>query len=150
MYAQKILFATDFSEHSEAAGLYAAGLARDSGAKLLVVHVVQPPTPYGAAGPFVDTFVNHDHSLFQQMLEEAVPSSDAVAGESHLLSGNPAAEIVRFADENDVDLIVLGTHGRTGAARLLMGSVAETVVRRASCPVLTIRNPHKLKTDEQP
>jgi len=61
--------------------------------------------------------------------------------EHHLLSGDPGSELVHFAERENIDLIVMGTHGRTGLTRLLMGSVAEAVVRRAPCPVLTLKQP---------
>jgi nucleotide-binding universal stress UspA family protein len=76
-----------------------------------------------------------------EALEAVVPTHPAVPYEHRLLSGDPAREIVRLADEEGVDMIILGTHGRTGLKRLLMGSVAEAVVRRAMCPVLTIKQP---------
>jgi len=70
-----------------------------------------------------------------------VPSDPSVSFEHKLLAGDPAAAIVEAADQENVDLIVLGTHGRTGLTRLLMGSVAENVVRKAKCPVLTVKHP---------
>ena len=141
MQVSKILVAIDFSGHSEAAAQYAASLARDGGAQLVAVHVIQPPPPYGAAGPHVGPLVDQTEKLLHQMLDEAVTRDSRVEHESHLLVGNPADEILRFADEQGVDLIVLGTHGRTGTARLLTGSVAEAVIRKSPCPVLTIRQP---------
>ena len=146
MPSSKILIATDFSRSSEAAVQYAASLGRDGGSQLLVLHVIQPQPPYGAAN--MGLLVDQNEKLLHQMLDEAVNRDSGVDHESHLLVGRPADEILRFADENDVDLIVLGTHGRTGAARLLTGSVAETVIRMAKCPVLTIRQPAKQDTEE--
>ena len=73
------------------------------------------------------------------MLKEVVPTDPQVACEHRLLTGDPAVAIARLAEEEHADLIVMGTHGRTGLTRLLMGSVAEAVVRRAPCPVLTYK-----------
>ena len=135
----RILVATDFSEPSRAALKLATSLARDADARLLICHVAPPEFVYGSDE--MDTFaVPFENPGVRQMLEETRPDDAQVPCEHHLLVGNPSAEIVRFADEHNVDLIVLGTHGRTGAIRLLMGSIAEAVVRKATCPVLTIKD----------
>jgi nucleotide-binding universal stress UspA family protein len=76
------------------------------------------------------------------MLQAVVPTQPNVPYEHRLVTGDPAAEIVRVADDEHVDMIVLGSHGRSGLRRLLMGSVAEVVVRKAPCPVLTFKQPH--------
>ena len=73
------------------------------------------------------------------MLEAVVPTDPTVPYEHRLITGDPATAIARLAEEEQADLIVMGTHGRTGLTRLLMGSVAEAVVRRAPCPVLTYK-----------
>ncbi len=137
----RILVATDFSEPSRAALRLATSLARDARASLLICHVAPPEFVYGADE--MDTVaVPFENPGVQQMLNETRPDDAQVTCEHHLLVGNPSDEIVRFADEQGVDLIVLGTHGRTGAVRLLMGSIAEAVVRKAACPVLTIKHRH--------
>jgi universal stress protein A len=139
MDVRRILVATDFSESSRDALPLATALARDAHALLLICHVSPPEFVYGAeeidavATPF-------DNPGVRQQLDETRPSDPQVEYEHHLLVGSPAEEIVHFAEEQHVDLIVLGSHGRTGAARLLMGSVAEAVVRHAACPVLTIKH----------
>jgi universal stress protein A len=139
MEVSRILVATDYSEPSHAALRLATALARDASATLLICHVTPPEFVFGSdemdavAVPFENPGV-------RQMLVETRPDDPQVTCEHHLLVGNPADEIVRFAEEQAVDLIVLGSHGRTGAARLLMGSVAEAVVRKATCPVLTIKH----------
>ena len=139
MELQRILLATDFSEPSQAALQLATALARDSSATLLICHVTPPEFVYGAdemdavAIPFENPGV-------RQRLVETQPNDPQVPCEHHLLVGNPADEIVRLGEEQNVDLIVLGSHGRTGAVRLLMGSIAEAVVRQAACPVLTIKH----------
>jgi hypothetical protein len=83
------------------------------------------------------------------MLRQIVPPVSDVAYEHKMLTGTPAEGIVRFAEEVQADFIVMGTHGRTGLFRVLMGSVAEAVVRKAPCPVLTVRQPAP-ETDEKP
>lgn len=133
-----ILHPTDFSPSSEVALKLAASLARDHGARLEVVHVVQPPA------------VAIGESLLEPAWEEikqearaaldSLPSPDpALPLEKRLLDGDPAEQILQAAADLGCDLIVMGTHGRGGLARLLMGSVAEQVVRKAACPVLTLK-----------
>jgi nucleotide-binding universal stress UspA family protein len=75
------------------------------------------------------------------MLADVKPRDPRVVCEHHLLAGDPAEAIIRTAEQEGVDIIVIGTHGRTGLTRLLMGSVAEAIVRRATCPVLTVKQP---------
>ena len=82
----------------------------------------------------------HQCEPIRDRLAQVKPTTD-VAFDTRFLLGSPAKEILRFADREHVDLIVLGTHGRTGLSRLLMGSVAEIVVRRATCPVLSLKQP---------
>jgi universal stress protein A len=138
MHAPKILFPTDFSTLGHAALEMATSLARDRGAKLLIVHVEEPPTAYGG-GEFYDGINEPDREELNRMLTEVLPTDKSVAYEQCMLVGSPAAAIVHFAAEEAVELIVMPTHGRTGLLRLLMGSVAEEVVRKAKCPVLTIK-----------
>lgn len=82
------------------------------------------------------------------MLEAVVPEDPNVKYEHRMVTGDPAGRIVELAEEENIDLIVMGTHGRTGLKRLLMGSVAEAVVRRAKCPVLTFKEPHPPEAEE--
>lgn len=133
-----ILHATDFSDRAENAFRLACAMARDYQARLLVAHVIpaMPVTPaLGAAPPEIET-----EGALQERFDRYVGEEEVVA-ERFLLEGDPPAEILRLAEDTQCDLIVLGTHGWTGLSRLLMGSVAEQVVRRASCPVLTVRTP---------
>lgn len=138
MNIHKILFPTDFSHTGDAALAMATALARDSGAKLLIVHVEEPPVAYGGGEMYYGMADPATEDL-RKMLHEIVPPDPAISYEHRLVTGDPAAAIARLADEEAVDLIVMGTHGRTGLTRLLMGSVAEAVVRRAKCPVLTYK-----------
>jgi universal stress protein A len=144
MKTKNILFATDFSQASQSALEYASSLARDAGATLYIVHVGHFPvssidgaalsvTPRSIA-PQLD-----DWQKARQQLSTIVPTLRDVRFEHHYLEGSPADEIVDFARRQNIDLIVMGTHGRTGFNQVAMGSVAEAVVRRASCPVLTVK-----------
>ncbi len=129
---QTILHPTDFSERSGYAWQLACSLARDQGACLIVLHVMPVP------------LVQEKRFYREEMTEELnrLRAPDAQIRVQHRLEeGDAATEILRVAQETGCDLIVLGTHGRTGLGRLLMGSVAEQVVRSASCPVLTVRAP---------
>jgi nucleotide-binding universal stress UspA family protein len=139
MKANKILFPTDFSHTGDEALAMAASLARDTGAKLLILHVEEPPLAYGS-GEMYYGIPEPASADLQRMLQNVVPADPDVPYEHHLITGEPAGAITRFAETKSVDMIVMGTHGRTGLSRLLMGSVAEAVVRRAQCPVITYKH----------
>ena len=140
MEIQKILFPTDFSHTGDAALSLAASLARERGAVLLIVHVEEPPHAYGG-GEMYYGMPEPAREDLKEMLEKVEPAGPPPAIERRLVTGDPAATIARLAEEEHVDLIVMGTHGRTGVMRLLMGSVAEAVVRQANCPVMTFKQP---------
>jgi universal stress protein A len=135
---RKILFPTDFSTAGQAALDMATSLAKGRGAKLLIVHVEEPPMAYGG-GELYYGIDEPDRRELNRMLSEVLPIDNAVGYEHRLLIGSPASAIVHLAEKENVDMIVMPTHGRTGLMRLLMGSVAEEVVRKASCPVLTVK-----------
>lgn len=143
---QNILLATDFSEPSSAALEYAKALARAFSARIHVLHVLEDLAAhawttevYVAALPGV-----HDEMEKQarERLEAIFTPEDATAFRARieLRTGSPFVEIVRYAREENIDLIVLGTHGRGPIAHMLLGSVAERVVRKSPCPVLTVRH----------
>jgi len=138
MNAKKILFPTDFSHLSDAALEHASALARDTGATLLIVHVEEPPMAYGG-GEMYYGIPEPDRDEVRRMTEAVRPTDPEVRFEHRLVDGSPAEEIVRVADEEHVDMIVIGTHGRTGLKRLLMGSTAEQVMRLAKCPVFVFK-----------
>jgi nucleotide-binding universal stress UspA family protein len=136
-----ILHPTDFSPPSGYAFELACALARDYGARLVLLHVKPPPQVlFGKAGPVVAEPPDL-RSTLQEQLDQLRPAGTASQVERRLLEGDAAAEIVNTAREVGSDLVVMGTHGRTGLRRLLMGSVAEQVVRKAPCPVLTVKLP---------
>jgi len=143
-----ILVATDFSEPSDAALTYGRALARNFNATLHVLHVVGNVSTlaYGAEGyviPLMEMQQEVEAAALRQ-LEERLIDNDVrpVKTERVLLTSDaPARAIVEYARNASIDLIVTGTQGRGGVAHLVMGSVAERVVRTAPCPVLTVRHP---------
>ena len=133
-----ILHATDFSEHSAAAFRLASSLARDYGARLIVLHVQQPSVVYGDMGAYFLAPEGRNQELMKQ-LRGLRPEDPTVVVNYRLVEGDPVAEILHTARETSSDVIVLGTHGRRGLGRLLLGSVAEQTIRTAPCPVLTVK-----------
>jgi nucleotide-binding universal stress UspA family protein len=136
---KKILVATDYSACGNAALKWSAALAREARAALMVVHVDERLPLYRSGVAYSGITEPGLPNLVKELL--AVKPDDCVPCEHRLLMGDPAAEILQLALEENVDLIVLGTHGRTGARRLLLGSVAESVLRQAVCPVLVCKEP---------
>ncbi len=112
----------------------------DTSAKLLIVHVVEDTAKYEDHG-FGGFPVLEDEMWLEDELEHVLPNDPRVAYEHRLLHGDPTRMIVRLAESEHADFIVMGTYGRTGMMRLLMGSGAEHVIRHAQCPVLTVKQP---------
>jgi nucleotide-binding universal stress UspA family protein len=135
-----ILHPADFSECSRPAFELACALARDYGARLVVIHVAQLPLLMPEGGVLVPSPVDEAEGA-RVRLEQVRPADSRVGVRHRLAEGDPAEEILKVAEEEQADLIVMGTHGRGGLSRLLMGSVAEGVLRQAPCPVLTVRAP---------
>jgi nucleotide-binding universal stress UspA family protein len=138
MSQKTILFPTDFSTASDAALVHAESLARQMNARLLIVHVEEPPLAYGG-GELYYGLPEPSSERILKMLEDVKPSDPSVPYTHRLTMGDPAGEVVRIAEDEGAEMIIIGTHGRTGMTRLLMGSVAEAIVRRAPCPVLVYR-----------
>jgi universal stress protein A len=140
---QKILVPTDFSEHSEGALRYACELARQLGASLTILHVYQVPgftLPEGVILGGPQELSSVLESVDRDLQRVRTLAFDlGVEAESQSVCGGPSEEICRFAQEQGFDLIVMATHGRTGVRHLLLGSIAEQVLRGAPCPVLTTR-----------
>lgn len=134
-----IICPTDLSESSRGVFELACALARDHGARLIVLHVELPPL-----GEAVIVERRDPQSYYAGVRKELrkfqAPDSNILV-EHQLAVGDAATEILRVASESKAGLIVMGTHGRSGLSRALMGSVAEAVLRRASCPVLTVKFP---------
>jgi len=138
---KKILVPVDFTEYSNQAISYAEMLAKTLQGKILLFHVIEQFT-YSVS----DTIQVMDHyttlkEIAQQMLDtkKKQVAKKGLVVETRVLKGNPALEIVKYSENKRTDLIVMGSHGRTGIQHLVLGSVAERVVRMASCPVLTVK-----------
>lgn len=137
---QTILCPTDFSRPSIEAFRVAHSVARDYDAKVHLLHV-KPREPFPGGVMMMEPESPDVRAELQRQLDSISPPDDKIDFERHLIVGDVAQDILRFAAEKKCDLIVMSTHGRTGLTRLLMGSVAESVMRQAPCAVLTIRLP---------
>ncbi len=146
MRIKSILCPTDFSHSSNAALGYASALAAETGATLFIVHAAEDTQSYlGGYGSFAyaEDVPDSLEQVMRKQLENIKPTREGVRVQRHYLTGAAVSQIVEFAEREKVDLIVMGTHGRTGLSRMLMGSIAEGVLRKASCPVLTVKSPIK-------
>src|SRR5258708_4788097 len=123
IHVKRILYPTDFSPYSNQAYFHAVAVAEVHRASLTIVYVYVP----GPGG---------DQRHWREQLEQIRPANPAIAVQHVFLEGDPGAEIVRYATDAAIDLIVMGTHGRSGLERLLVGSVTERVMREAPCSVL--------------
>ncbi|HSP90778.1 MAG TPA: universal stress protein [Vicinamibacterales bacterium] len=140
-----VLVPTDFSDASESALRYGKAMALAFGASLHVVHVMEDLLAHAwAAEVYVasmpqlrDEIEKESRQRLGTLLTDA--ELKELRAETALLAGNPFLEIVRYAKAHNIDLIVMGTHGRGPIAHMLLGSVAEKVVRKSPCPVLTVR-----------
>jgi len=140
-----VLVPTDFSDASESALRYGKAMAEKFGASLHVVHVMEDLLAHAwAAEVYVSSMPQlRDEIEKESRLRLGALLTDgerkAFRAETALLAGNPFLEIIRYAKTHGIDLIVMGTHGRGPIAHMLLGSVAEKVVRKSPCPVLTVR-----------
>jgi universal stress protein A len=144
--ASRILVPTDFSEPSDAGLAYAKTVAKALGASLHLLHVLPHPGLIAYASddcslpvlpPQTSTLSEAETSLAARMSAAEMRQFRATTA---VVTGLTASQIVQYASEQAIDLIVMGTHGRRGIAHLMLGSVAEHVVRTAACPVLTVRH----------
>ena len=141
---ERILVPVDFSKHSERAVRVSAQLARRYGSALEIVHVYEP-VAYALPGDYALFTAEQLDALcveFERHLaamKQLALASGALQVKTHLRRGPCATSICEFAREGAFDLIVMGTHGRSGLSHLLLGSVAERVLRSAPCPVLTVK-----------
>jgi nucleotide-binding universal stress UspA family protein len=143
----RILLPTDFSKHSQNALLYAAAFAEKFAAELYLLHVVQDltlfiPEAVSVAPPYAPA-TTELAAAAQGALERLVQENNLQQFQvfCQVREGPPFYEIIQFAREKEIDLIIMGTHGHSGLAHVLLGSVTEKVVRKAPCPVLTVRHP---------
>jgi nucleotide-binding universal stress UspA family protein len=146
--AKKILVPIDFSAPSDAALLYGRNLAKAFGADLHLLHVMENQFLRPTFNSTTAVEIGMANRVAEHLSAEDRATLHAVSAVR--MSDDPYDEIIRYANNENIDLIVMGTHGRGGVARLLMGSVAEKVVRTARCPVLTVRHPeHEFVTSDQ-
>jgi nucleotide-binding universal stress UspA family protein len=143
----KIICAVDFSEYSDHALRYALYFAKTFGADLQVLHVVELPflPSYSLAGvPDLSIPSEEIEEAARKKLGELVTKCRAEYAkvEGQVRTGTAFVEIIGYAREVEADLIIVGTHGRTGLRHMLIGSVAEKIVRKAPCPVLSVKHPH--------
>ena len=144
---RRILVPTDYSKSSQNALTYAAAFAEKFGAELYLLHVVQDlalfiPEAVSVAPP-VTPPIEQMTAAVREGLQRVVRENDLGRFTVHceVREGTPFYEIIQFAKDTAIDLIIMGTHGRSGLAHVLLGSVTEKVVRKAPCPVLTVRDP---------
>lgn len=141
-----IVVPTDFSDHSLRALSYALGLAEKYDADVKILYVNEPGLQVSDMAwvgvderSLKDERVNEARANLDRIVRDQIPPDTAV--EAEIRSGDAVDEVIAYADEVNADLIVMATHGRTGLSHMLMGSTAEQVIRRASCPVLTLKHP---------
>lgn len=134
IHVKKILYPTDFSSYSNQAYFHAVSLAEYHRASLTIVYVFVPGISVG-----LDEKTDKRH--WREQLEQIRPANPGIPVHHVFLEGDPATEIVRYAADAGIDLIVMGTHGRTGRDRLLVGSVTEKVMRGAPCSVMAVKLP---------
>ena len=135
MNSNQILWATDFSASSKQALTWAEALAHDVGAQLMMLHV-EPGQPTTEFGSIYKGLADPGIAELSRDLAKIVPRRPTISYEHCIRAGDPATEILAEAKEKDVSAIVLGSHGLSGVQRLLLGSVAEAVLRKAHCPVM--------------
>jgi nucleotide-binding universal stress UspA family protein len=142
MPIRTILHPTDFSDNAAYALQLACSLARDHDARLIVLHAHRPPVMVlGGAEAIPPLPVEEEIEELEAQVKALKMPIPGITVERRLIQGEPVTTIVELAERVPCDLIVMGTHGRRGLRHLLMGSVAEQVVRKAPCPVLTVRVP---------
>jgi nucleotide-binding universal stress UspA family protein len=139
IHVRKILYPTDFSSYSNQAYFHGVALAEHHKASLTILYVFVP----GGKGD------DADRQHWRSQLEQIRPMNEKIPVHHVFLEGDPATEIVRYAGDAGMDLIVMGTHGRSGLERLLVGSVTEKVMREASCSVMAVKLPRGIPASEK-
>ncbi|MDE3154604.1 MAG: universal stress protein [Acidobacteriota bacterium] len=143
---ERILVPVDFSETSGVALKYGKALAENFGASLRLLHVLENPLLQNVASEVYvppPNFYEDWEKAVREKLDGLLPVAErtALRATCEIRQGSPFTEILRYAADENIDLVVMGTHGRGAVGHLLLGSVAERVVRKAPCPVLTVRHP---------
>ncbi len=139
-----ILVPTDFSEHAQQALEYAKELARRLGARLHIIHVVEPiiyPAEWGYSQMGLTELEHELTRMAQQEIDKLVDAirAEGIPVRGEVLHGRASEQIVRYAQEHNIGLISIGTHGRSGLEHFLFGSTTERVLRKSPCPILAIR-----------
>lgn len=150
VHPKRVLWPTDFSELSLRGGRYARGFCERFDAELHIIHVVPPPlspdvslvvpaeVPVAVSEP---ELLEASQATLDKLIAEQFGQSAKIV--SKILFGNPWPSICNYAKDNDIDLIIVTTHGRTGLSHVLIGSTAERIVQHAPCPVLTVKHAKK-------
>lgn len=145
---KNILVPIDFSEPSLVLIPYAKYLVNKLGARIHLLYVVRSLSymagfyiPHPSIEKFEEEIIEGAKKVMEKLVEEHFQD---IPVKTYILIGDAASEIIKFSEENDIDLILMGTHGRKGLDKTIFGSVAECVVKGASCPVLTV-NPHRVE-----
>lgn len=145
---KKVLVPIDFSDYSKSALRYAVNFAKSFNAEILLIYVVEPiiyPPDFSMgqiAMPTINTdWDNRAKEELDKLAKNEITNNGNV--KTIIKTGKPFAEIIETAKEEDIDLIIISTHGHSGVEYILFGSTAEKVVRKAPCPVLTLREPIK-------
>jgi len=144
MKFNKILCPIDFSEYSEKAVIYAKELAKTFNSKLYIIHIIYEPAEFtGFYVPHIsfDKIKSEIKSGAQKLMDEFINKNlkDFTNFEVIVTIGDPAEEIIKFSNDKDIDLIVIGSQGKKGLEKFVFGSTAEKVVKRAVCPVMCIK-----------
>lgn len=145
---EKILVPTDFSENSIYALGYAKYLAKSFGARLYILHVIHELlgitnfyVPHISVEKIEGDMIKVAEDMMEKLCRENLPELNDY--ETAVVIGLPPQEIIRIAEEKEIDMIVMGTHGRSGLEKAIFGNTAEKVVKKAPCPVLTVRQPER-------
>lgn len=143
-HIQKILYATDFSSYSNQAYFYAVTLAETFKASLTIVHVHASASEIAVTPEMVPIVFEEPpdvRKFWEDQLQQIRPLNEDIPVHHVLLDGHAAHEIIQFAQSGGFDLIVMGSHGRTGLASFVTGSIAQAVLKGAHCPVLVVKMP---------
>jgi nucleotide-binding universal stress UspA family protein len=144
---RRILVPTDFSDASNAAKVYATALADAFGATLHALHVIPDPLAlgWGVDAAYLPQLLDRTQRQVQERLDILLTPEERAKFHAQFAveTGSPATTIVEYANKHEIDLIVMGTHGRGAVERMWVGSVTEGVLQRAQCPVVSVREPQQ-------